>query len=89
MNAFIDLEDNDQVLELVKYTAALLGADGEGFDSACSALVQEGKVAEVLEQLIKKSDAYYGGDKDVESIFNMISRLLFTQKSVGGLVKDL
>jgi len=54
--------------------------------------VQEGKVAEVLEQLIKKSDAYYGGDKDVESIFNMISRLLFTQKSVsvgGGLVKDL
>lgn len=89
MNAFIDLEDNDQVLELVKYTAALLDAEGESFDATCSGLVQDGKVAEVLEQLIKKSNAYYGGEKDVESIFNMISRLLFTQKSVGGLVKDL
>ena len=60
MNAFIDLEDNDQVLELVKYTAAVLGAEGESFESTCSALVAEGKVAEVLEQLIVKSDAYYG-----------------------------
>jgi len=89
MNAFIDVEPIEQVLELVKYTGSLL-ADQPTFVVDCEAKISAGQVTEVLDTLITNSHAYYKGTKDIESIFNSMSRLLCAPDHyTTGLVKTL
>jgi len=79
MNAFIDLSEQEQVQELVKYTGTLLKETPE-FVADCNAKIEQGEMTAVLELLIKNSSAFYAGTKDIESIFNSISRLLCVYK---------
>lgn len=76
MNAFIDLTGEEQILELVAYTATLVKDSEPDFASTCEAKISNGQATEVLSDLIGRSNTFYGGKKDVTSILNSISRLL-------------
>lgn len=77
MNAFIDLSDEEQVMELVQYTASNL-PERAGLAEELAALVQEGaaRLPEVLRALITSSSMFFERDVDIESFFNSIARLL-------------
>lgn len=89
MNAFIDLTGEEQILELVAYTAAQLGE--ESFASDCQSKISNGQATEVLSDLIKHSNTFYAGGQDITSILNSIARLLCMLKpeETSALVKQL
>lgn len=76
MNAFIDLTGEEQILELVSFTATLLGDKHPDFAATCAKKISMGEATEVLSDLIGHSSTFYGGDADITSILNSISRLL-------------
>lgn len=76
MNAFIDLTGQEQILELVAYTATLLGDTDPNFAANCEAKIINGQATEVLSELIGHSKSFYAGGQDITSILNSISRLL-------------
>eukprot|EP00041_Stephanoeca_diplocostata_P015211 m.288610 g.288610 ORF g.288610 m.288610 type:complete len:408 (-) comp19965_c0_seq1:128-1351(-) len=93
MNAFIDVGWNEQLLELVVYTAKLIEGEPD-FVAKCEANLQNGDVshiAEILSDLIKRSAVFYQGGKPIEGIFNSLSRLVCMIKpdDAAGLIKEL
>lgn len=91
MNAFIDLTGEEQILELVSFTATLLGDEDPNFEANCQAKIGTGGATEVLSDLIGHSNKFYGGGQDITSILNSISRLLCMLKpeETNALVKLL
>lgn len=74
MNAFIDLSKEEQLVDLVNYTGTLL--EDSTFAPRLTPLIAAGQDAEVLDELIQQSNVYYKSGKDIESLFNSISRLI-------------
>lgn len=62
MNAFIDVSEDHQLLELVRYAAAL-NKDQPDFEQKCVAMLEQGNGKSMLEELIQVSHLYYAGDK--------------------------
>eukprot|EP00037_Helgoeca_nana_P032363 m.413549 g.413549 ORF g.413549 m.413549 type:complete len:404 (+) comp29118_c0_seq1:158-1369(+) len=94
MNAFIDLEWAEQVMELVSHTAGLI-PNGEAFSAEWEEKLKGGDVEilpVVLGALAKHSTVLYAGQaEDVESVMNSISRLvcLLKQEAREPLVQAL
>jgi len=76
MNAFIDLTGEEQLKELVVYTATLLAQEEPDFAEKCQTLIANGQATQVLSDLIGHSTKYYAGPKDIASVLNSIARLL-------------
>lgn len=75
MNAFIDLSQNQQVLELVSYAGSLL-PNGAQFVAAMTPKVNSGAIADVLKELINVSNVFYTTNKEAESVLNSLARLM-------------
>ena len=74
----------------MQYTGSLVQND-EKFAQHLTEKVNKGAIAEVLQALINVSQIYFVGARDVESVFNNISRLLRNVKpeEVSSLTKSL
>mmetsp|Transcript_17258 Transcript_17258/g.44972 ORF Transcript_17258/g.44972 Transcript_17258/m.44972 type:complete len:407 (-) Transcript_17258:821-2041(-) len=95
MNAFIDVEVVDQVMELVEHTGSLV-PEGEALVKSLEAQLKapdasmEAVLPGVLTELVKASTIFYAGNgEDVESVMNSIARLvcLLKQEDREGLIK--
>eukprot|EP00051_Salpingoeca_urceolata_P015821 m.207028 g.207028 ORF g.207028 m.207028 type:complete len:479 (-) comp18510_c0_seq8:61-1497(-) len=75
MNAFTDLTDEEQIIDLVEYTGTLL-ENGQEFVKTNRAALNEGRPADVLRQLIQSCHVYFVGPQEIESTFNSMARLL-------------
>eukprot|EP00040_Diaphanoeca_grandis_P004316 m.28091 g.28091 ORF g.28091 m.28091 type:complete len:395 (-) comp15861_c0_seq1:367-1551(-) len=76
MNAFIDLTGEDQLQELVSYTATLLVDEDPNFAATCQTKIANNQATDVLSDIIGHSKKYYAGPKDIGSILNSVARLL-------------
>eukprot|EP00048_Salpingoeca_helianthica_P015884 m.229177 g.229177 ORF g.229177 m.229177 type:complete len:387 (-) comp17680_c1_seq1:163-1323(-) len=85
MNAFIDLSDDQQVLELVNYAGSLL-PNGPKFVEAMKPKITSGALAEVIRELISISAVFYTSTKEAESVLNSLARLLRVLKPEEGSV---
>lgn len=76
MNAFIDLTCEEQILELVTYTASLVKEDDADFAANCGNKISTGAATDVLVDLVGHTLKYFNGPKDCGAVFNSIARLL-------------
>jgi len=63
MNAFIDLTGEEQLKELVVYTATLLAQEEPDFAEKCQTLIANGQATQVLSDLIGHSTKPHYADQ--------------------------